>query len=513
MKNQLKKSLSLLMAVLMILSCWVWIAPDKAEAATSGYYPLTLVWDVKDQVNGGSAKVTVTYTTNNGTGSSTSQTYSMDDLKSKTGSVTWSQEIPGFPTNISITIDNEGMRQFEMVLKSVTIAGRTIGTGDWTFQSTWSSVSKNYPQAGGSDWGSVDPTTTWTKPFLNTATATLNPTSHTLAKINSGTNSTSTISLSGFVDDYSIDWLGSVTPTFTLRADGDVTLGSNATITGSGNSRTITIKPWFQTLYPGKQNAKLYIDWTATGGSGKKTGTETITVDFPTYKATFDANGGKIGNDDSEAKDEIVLEGDKMNIGSIIGTAPAYATKDGFEFKGFYSTKNADATGLTASFSGTKFKDNETTIPAASTGNGDTTWYAAWQALPITATFLTADNQLIGTVEGRYNNYMTASNMYNGDAGLNAAVKAAYTGSTVEFNSNNEPIYTDGSTTYTFAGWKIIKAYDESVMDKNEDTVLHGDVTFQAVYTKTDAKKYTISFEDGKPSKLRVAGLSPVFRS
>lgn len=497
MKKQLKKSLSLCLAVLMMLSCWVWVAPQKAEAATSGYYPLTLVWDVSDQVNGGSAKVTVTYTTNNGTGTSTSKTYSMAALTSSTGSVTWSDEIPGFPTNISITIDNEGMRQFEMVLKSVAIAGRTIGTGDWTFKSTWGSASKTYPQAGGGDWGTVDPTTTWTTPFLNTVTSTLDPTSHTLAKINSGTNSTSTITLSGFVDDYGIDWLGTVTPTFTLRVDDGITLGSNATITGSGNSRTITIKPWFQTLYPGKQNAKLYIDWTATGGTGKKTGTETITVDFPTYTVTFDANGGKIGADDTEAKDQIVLEGDKMNIGSVIGKAPAYATKPGFEFKGFYSQKNDDATGLTASFSGTKFVDDETTIPAATSGNGDTTWYAAWQALPITATFLTADNQLIGTVEGRYNNYMTASNMYNGDAGLNAAVKAAYTGSTVKFNSNNEPIYTDGSTTYTFAGWKIIKAYDESVVDGNEDTVLQGDVTFQAVYTKADAATYTVSFEDG----------------
>lgn len=502
MKNQLKKSFSLFLAVLMILSCWVWVAPQKAEAATSGYYPLTLVWNVVDEVNGGSAKVTVTYTTNNGTGTSTSKEYSMDALKSSTGSVTWSQEIPGFPTNISIKIDNEGMRQFEMVLKSVTIAGRTIGTGDWTFKSTWGSASKNYPQAGGGDWGTVDPTTTWTKPFLNTATATLNPTSHTLAKINSGTNSTSTISLSGFVDDYGIDWKGTVTPTFSLRVDDGVTLGSNATIDGSGNSRTVTIKPWFQTLYPGKQNAKLYIDWTATGGSGKKTGTETITVDFPTYTATFYANGGKIGADDSEAKDTIEYTGDKMNIGSVIGKAPAYAAKTGFEFKGFYSTQNADATGKTASFSGTKFVDNETIFPAASSGNGDTHWYAAWQALPITATFVTQDGQLIGTVEGRYNNYLTAANMYNGDAGLNAAVKAAYTGSTVKFNSNNEPIYTDGATTYTFAGWKIIKAYDESVMDKNEDTVLHGDVTFQAVYTKASAATYTVTFKNTDGSNL-----------
>ncbi len=32
MKNQIKKSLSLFLAVLMVLSCWVWVAPEKAEA-------------------------------------------------------------------------------------------------------------------------------------------------------------------------------------------------------------------------------------------------------------------------------------------------------------------------------------------------------------------------------------------------------------------------------------------------------------------------------------------------
>ena len=32
MKNQVKKSLSLIMAVIMLMSCWVWVAPQKAEA-------------------------------------------------------------------------------------------------------------------------------------------------------------------------------------------------------------------------------------------------------------------------------------------------------------------------------------------------------------------------------------------------------------------------------------------------------------------------------------------------
>ena len=33
MKKQLKKSLSLFLAVLMLMTSWVWIAPTKADAA------------------------------------------------------------------------------------------------------------------------------------------------------------------------------------------------------------------------------------------------------------------------------------------------------------------------------------------------------------------------------------------------------------------------------------------------------------------------------------------------
>lgn len=503
MKNQLKKSFSLFLAVLMILSCWVWVAPDKAEAAAPNSYQLEMNFTVSDACNGGTVKADVTHVANNGTGSATTTTWNLDKCESDTGTYSLTKDFSGFPTKIVWSVSQGGARTQEIKLNYFKINGTTILQGGWTLKpGWWSSGSKTMEKSGevvGGDQGSPS-VNSWPTPKLDSAVATLNPASHTLGKLGTTNNSTSTISLSGHKDQYGVNWTGTLNNTFTLRVDDGITLGSNATMSGSGNSRTITINPRFQTLYPGKQNAKLYIDWTTAGGSGKKTGTETITVDFPVYDITFDANGGKIGADDSESKDKIVYNsasGYELNYGETIGKAPAYATKDGFTFKGFYATKNADATGLTASFSGTKFvdagTDNATTVPT----QGDTTWYAAWQATPISATFVTADNQLIGTVEGRYNNNMTASNMYNGDAGLNAAVKAAYTGSTVKFNGNNEPIYTDGSTTYKFAGWKIIKAYDESVVDGNEDTVLKGDVTFQAVYTKADAKTYTVSFEDG----------------
>ena len=502
MKKQMKKSFSLFLAVLMLMSCWVWVAPQKAEAAAPNNYTVELNFTVSDACNGGEVRADVTHVANNGTGSATTTSWALDKCESDEGTYSLTKDFSGFPTKIYWLVKQGGVRTQEIKLNYIKINGTTILQGGWTLNpGHWSSGDRTFEKSGeivGGDLGSPS-VNSWPTPKLESASVSLSPTSHTLARINSGTNSTSTITLSGHKDQYGVNWTGPLTNTFTLRTDGDVNVGSSASSSGSGNSRTITITPWFQTYFPAKQNAKLYIDWTTAGGSGKKTGTETITIDFPTYKATFHANGGLIGDDSSSAMTEIEVTSDNMNYGSVIGKAPAYAAKQGFEFKGFYSTKYDDATGKTASFDeNKKFKDSDDDNPTTVPNTGDTNWYAAWQALPITATFMTADNQLIGTVEGRYNNYMTASNMYNGDAGLNAAVKASHTSGKVKFNNNNEPIYTDGSTSYTFAGWKIIKAYDESVMDKNEDTVLKGDVTFQAVYTKADAATYTVEFKNAE---------------
>ena len=48
-KNYIKKSLSLVMAVLMVLSCWVWIAPEHAEAALA--YGMSTVSTTKTDTN------------------------------------------------------------------------------------------------------------------------------------------------------------------------------------------------------------------------------------------------------------------------------------------------------------------------------------------------------------------------------------------------------------------------------------------------------------------------------
>lgn len=519
MKKQIKKSLSLFLAVLMLMTSWVWVAPEKAEAGAPSGYDVTVDLSVSNMVNKGRVHADIYYITNNGTGEKKSVTWEMNEVESKEGdySLTYSN-VPGWPCQVYIHAGDNGATTFEFQVKGITVNNRKVISGTWTFDGGWNdSISRDYipntrdnASADGLS-GTVSSNNegewNWARPKLNTATATLTGDTHTLAKVNTGETVESKVVLGGFVDDYGVNWTGTITPTFELNA-GDVKLtDAYASLSKNGNTATVTIKPWLQTLFAGKSEAKLNVVWSVNNGA--KTGSEQITVTFPTYTATFYANGGTIGSDDSEATDKVVYQGEKMNIGSPIGKAPENANKPGFEFMGFYSKQNADTTGINFNPNGLKFEDNVTTVPAEEKGIysyepneygkfiGDTVWYAAWQAARINATFVTADNQLIGTIEGRHNNYMTATNMYNGDAGLNSAVKNSHTAGKVKFNANNEPIYTDGSTSYKFVGWRIIKAYDESVMDGNEDTVIKGDVTFQAVYKKTDSRKYTVSFEDG----------------
>ncbi len=104
LKSQAKKSLSLLMAVLMLMSCWVWVAPTEAEAAGAedGQYYVKIVADVdaySEKVNTNDLKIN--YKLINGAGDSGSKTVNPDKSKYKTNKdnvVFFADYIDGFPT-------------------------------------------------------------------------------------------------------------------------------------------------------------------------------------------------------------------------------------------------------------------------------------------------------------------------------------------------------------------------------------------------------------------------------
>ena len=502
MKKQFKKSLSLFLAVLMMLSCWVWVAPQKAEAGLTGY-TVTIIGNVGNAVDNEST-ITIKHT-----GNTSGQVFQFTDAKSD-GALEQSFAVSGWPSEIKIHFTTNFMTEHNVTITKIKINEVVIFNDSYT-------ISKGGLSNGTSDetltyngtWGSWNFTNHWKAPYFNEISE-VTATNVETTKLTDGDPKTSTVTVTKGLDQYGVDW-GSDIPgsgyTYKLRytnASGvEVDLGETyGKISGTSNKVTATFYDDIQTLFPEKTAANVKVYATYNG----KTSSTQIGLTLPKYDVTFGANGGKIGDNTNQADDTIGRT--NVTYGDTIGKAPAYGTKTGYDLVGFYSQENADATGLTATFSGNEFVDGETKLLYdEGTKTINDKYYAAWKAKTITAKFMTADNQYIGEVEGRYGNYFTAENMYGDLAGLNAAVKASHTAGKVKFDSNNAPIYKDGSTVYTFAGWKIIKADDESLIDKDQNTVLtDSSVVFQAVYTKADATKYTVTFEDGAGNTASTLG-------
>ena len=102
-----KKSLSLIMAVLMVLSCWVWVAPTEAEAANeheNGKYYVKVMFYVANKRDKADATVYLKYKKNNGTGEQVSeviQNYTEGNLPAKGTTVTaFEGYIDGYPTEV-----------------------------------------------------------------------------------------------------------------------------------------------------------------------------------------------------------------------------------------------------------------------------------------------------------------------------------------------------------------------------------------------------------------------------
>ena len=102
MKKYFKKSLSLFMAALMLMSCWVFFAPE-AEAVNAGKsYKVEItatITDSDDEIDNWQPKVNYNKTLNGGSGTSTAN----GDSRNGSGesNQTWTITCEGFPTTIS----------------------------------------------------------------------------------------------------------------------------------------------------------------------------------------------------------------------------------------------------------------------------------------------------------------------------------------------------------------------------------------------------------------------------
>lgn len=503
MKKQIKKGVSLFLAVLMLLSCWVWVAPEKAAAADTPYR-LSITYYIDDPVNAGTANLIVKHKNKNGTGTETTTTNDVEKMRTGSAGATHTDTFSyeGFPTQIQVYIKQGGMRTQDIRVQKITLNDITILEGTFTIDPGWyGSQTKTWRVDGTGDFGGDTAHNNWKMPYVSSIS------SNGDIELNAGkldANQADDVFVSGETtfsakDQYGVNY----EPSFSLTsarlctaADGNTTVGSTyATSSVSGQKATVGVKPLIQTLNRTKRNTVYYLYTTC----GSAYTTSKVTVNFQSYITTFNANGGKIGYTDGSANNQDNITISDKYYGDVIGVSPDIRTRKGYDFIGFYKTCYSDAYTLATPNhpENEKFVDKSTTVGE----NGDTTYYAAWVAKGVNVTFKTADGQTIATLPARYNSALTNQNIYKSLQELNKAIEDAKTNAKVSFDANHNPIYSPDGGTYNFKGWKMVEAYDldgnsviSSMMDPDQDTILTGNAVFVATYELGDKKQYKVDF-------------------
>ena len=419
-----KKVLSVFLAVLMVMTAWVFVAPE-AEAVTAGTYYYKVTFQVTDDMDNVQMKSTLYGKGNNGTGSSevtiATKNYTSDTKFSGTMTIMEGTTDAGvFPTRFHI-YDNNGAKYFmgrnlkgywhvyvgsssssysEVYLNGDKIAANVedmeVGSGKgaywyWEVRNAWIGGKTNtfnvdynvdssyYPKASEFVWD--------TSPSNFTITGDTTAASHCVDQYGVILGTTPTTSFTS-------------SPTTGLdKTDEDsatkystkITASTSARMSGQGvNSRTVTVTHSY------------------TFNGVTKSGSKSFTITDPKYNVTLNANGGTLSTNSPIS----VYYGDQY------GVTPG-ATRTGYTLIGFYPTAQGPLLN-TNTPTGTKLTSS-TVITSAITR------YAAWRANQYTATFSYKDANYSNTSTTKTQYYTTALTAPSIPTPINVGVDYTYT--------------------------------------------------------------------------------------
>lgn len=283
-----KKALSVFMAALMVLTAWVFFAPEKAEAATAGKYKIAFaIYDNDNGCNGvSSLKVTYKYKTNNGTGTESSELSAPVSASAaasivKDGGkyyIVHVDNVNGFPSYV-YAYSKVGTAQYPEFRIKVLVA--KAGNEDYYKGSTngWLQICDfefHHKNFLGSDTGSKSTTSFSNTPYAKTLGAISGAASITMPKTGAS-NVTSQYSATVY-DQYDVAWYQD--PTFwvpvseptsyatakkddkssglSMSGTGLLTVTPEAQVDGDASSRTAWISCTFGTDKWQKKKITLY---------------------------------------------------------------------------------------------------------------------------------------------------------------------------------------------------------------------------------------------------------------
>lgn len=391
MKKQIKKSFSLMLAVLMVLSCWVWVAPEKAEAGAPTSYDVTFDFSVPNMINGGTAYTDIYYIPNNGTGTETSKRFELDKLENTESdySITCSN-VGGWPSRIYIRAHDNGMTTFEIVLKGISINGKPVIKGQWTIEGGhWGDDSRDFvpnSRSGGDGTkgtvsGTEEGTWSWPKPVIAETAGDISALSLSLNTIG-GADKSVKGTFNKWLDQYGVNWAGGYSATdfdyylstsaggsevpFVDADDNDVMwISSKGT-----NNATVTAKAALQMyhLYSEAQGkipdvylvAKREFAGDSVLAAKTSFSSAKINLTYPKYDWKFYGNGngtvaatpttkiemggtlvGTTADYPTNADNDVITSGGYKYYGQSIKDyyPTGKATKEGYTFYGFWTTQ------------------------------------------------------------------------------------------------------------------------------------------------------------------------------
>lgn len=355
-KTQLKKSISLLMAVLMLLSCWVWVAPTQAEAADkeAGQYDVRLVAKSSDdgQVTAVSCKVYYD-------GGSVSLTGYPDNLKNGgTASgytlLAAAGVLPAFPTKFEMSITIDGCNGHKNGTYFFQLEVYNNDTGAWVKVNNdpssgigWSNFKDG--KSIGTDDGrthtmdSVKPTATTVK---NSSGNMESKTMPDIPKVGATNEESVACTAAGVYDQYGVK-LTSLTPGYYVSTN-----SAGTDTCESDNTKENYMGVWASNNTV-KANADVQTKLTNTTGSQKvyliatyetlKAAVSEITLNYPKYKVTVDPNGSisdlAAPMDMSDGSTQTTTWSDEGYYSLSANKYPkGTAGKEGYTFKGFWTT-------------------------------------------------------------------------------------------------------------------------------------------------------------------------------
>ena len=508
-RNAAKKTVSVFLAALMLLSCWVFVAPDAEAVNSSGSYTWRIKIDCNNAFTGTDGTYTVYVKSNNGTTTGTSVTGSVgagggtcfDDgstgyIPGESGTTTSN----GFPYQCYVKVyknsgpascaATDGQYWAELQIKDSSGNWQTVGTRTQSNKLTGHGDIKVTT-------GALSSTSTlWPKPnSVSWVSTAANDTADLSLKSNQNVSRTMNFNV---FDQYGVR-MSSTALTNLGKAPTATVSGSKSGAIGTTTSSNIyySISSSSTASYSITVTAKTAaqrtdVDYQTISVNptcnSKTAGARSFKLYDPTYNFSFNTNGG---TSISPNTGKIKYYYNYLTAEEI----PSSGSRTGYEFIAMYSPAKSPSYAATKPVPGTTSGYTgqlTTSTPITSTK----TWYAAWWAKNVTVTLVDNMGTVLKTFTGKYDKL---ANELEKNWPQN-----------VEFKRNTST----GTFNYKFNGhWKVIDAkqynasgaqveYQGAYGTDSTKFTLKGDTVFQAQFD-IEKNSYNVKFYGETGNVLR----------